>query len=123
MDKLSYTEYNLTQDKKLRSRRFVDFKNNWRDKLCVKLVAKDKSNALITRLTGYSAAQIHYRAVWAGVNRKDYRNNNKRSPYTKMILGLDERNEQEYDRLTDQYLERVCPEMYKIVKLQRSNKP
>lgn len=123
MDKLSYTEYNLTQDKKLKSRRFVDFKNNWRDKLCVKLVAKDKSNAYISSLTGYSAAQIHYRAVWAGVSRKDWRNNNKRSVYTKMILGLDERNEAEYDRLTDKYLETVCPKMYKIVRLQRGNKP
>jgi hypothetical protein len=115
--KFAYTEYNVTQDKKRISKRFIDFKNNEKDKLVVKLLGRGKAYALIRQLTGYSNSQIRLRGMWAGIRTSDYRLDNKRSPYTKMVLGLDNQNEAAFDKATDEYLERICPEMYKVINI------
>jgi hypothetical protein len=117
----SYTAYNVTQDKKRIAKRFIDPVNNKKDKLCIKLLGRGKAYSLIRRLTGYTNARIRARGNFVGIKTTDYRLNNKRSVYTKMVLRIDDNNEAVYDKATDEYLEQVCPELHQVVVPKRGN--
>lgn len=83
-------------------KRFVDFKNNKKDRLCLKLLAAGKTNYFINKRTGYSDGQIRYRALQGDVDRAAIRNG-KKTPYTQYLLGRE--LTEEYDDSLDSYLE------------------
>jgi hypothetical protein len=111
---VAFTEHNVAVEKRQLAKRFVDFKNNKKDRLCLKLLAAGKANYFIHKRTGYSDGQIRYRALWADIDRSDYRNGIIK-PYTKYLLGRE--LTEEYDDSLDTYLESKEVPGYEVKKL------
>ena len=117
MNKLSFTEFNVTQEKKQELSRRVDFRNNPKDRRCLELLAGGKTNNCIrievakvgNTTKTYSDAQIRYRGILGDVNRNDIRNNIER-PYTRMLL--DRERSREFTKTVENYAKTTCPEMW-----------
>jgi hypothetical protein len=111
---VAFTQHNVAVERRHMAKRFVDFKNNKKDRLCLKLLAAGKTNYFIHKKTGYSDGQIRYRGLWGDIDRRAIRNGIV-NEYTKYLLGRE--LTEEYDETLDGYLEAKEVPGYEVKKL------
>lgn len=105
-DRLSFTQYNVTQEKEELRKYELNPISNPRDRLCRDLLAAGRSNSMITRLTGYTDAQCYYRATAWGIRRRAYRDGEE-TDYTKPTMNS--HKNPEFQRGLIRHLQKTCP--------------
>lgn len=105
-DRLSFSQYNVTQEKEQLRLRELNPISNPKDALCKDLLAEGRANSMITRLTGYSDSQIYYRADAWNLKRRAYRDGEV-TDYTKPTMNA--HKSPEFQRGLIRHLQKTCP--------------